>query len=247
MKSIDDYIYEVLHLKSDNKDLDTKSDVTKFIDSVEGDYQKRVVKLLDKAIKHIKENPTVTCFIVKSILKRDGVELPEYKWAESKSGKTFNIGDKTPRGSEVVYVVTDKTEIPTWYVSLYLEEGLVSEKLHLKGDNKDLKAVAEIDAFVGQFTDEDEKKQAINILNGCISLVQKRRGKHPSNENICYVVKTKDKEHPIKWDMYYNGNNYNVGDTTQYGSKILYVVTEETEEIPEKYKKYIDKKKYPLW
>ena len=45
----------------------------------------------------------------------------------------------------------------------------------------------------------------------------------------------------------YDGNNYNAGDTTEWGTKILYVVTEETEEIPEKYKKYIDKTKYPLW
>ena len=240
MKSIDDYIYEVLHLKSDNKGLDTKSDVDKFIDSIEEQFRERVVKLLNSAIQHINGNPTCTAFIVKT-------EDHKYRWAVSKSGRTFNVGDVTEKGSTVVYIVTDTTEIPAAWKNIYLKEELVSEKLHLKGDNKDLKAVDEIDAFIRQFTDEDEKKQAVNILNGCISLVQKKRGHCSSNENICYVVRSsKDKEHPIKWSMY-DGNNYNAGDTTEWGTKILYVVTEETEEIPEKYKKYIDKTKYPLW
>ena len=247
MKNIDTYITEKLHLNGDNKNLVSKDiDVGDFIDSVEGDYQKRVVKLLDKAIKHIKENPTVTCFIVKSTFKHNGVELPEYKWAESKSGKTFNIGDKTPKGSTIVYEVTNKTEIPSYWSALYLNEGLVSEKLHLNGDNKNLTPKA-IDAgdFIESFRDKEERRWITRLVGWCVKHIDRKIDDHE-----CYVVEyIKDKQsgsHTVAgtpsdkfgWTDNTSHEHHEVGDVEEYGNtkyKIIFIVTKDTI-IPDKYK-----------
>ena len=246
MKTIDSYIIEKLHLTKDNKNLVTKDiDVSDFIDSVEGDYQKRVVKLLANVIAHKKENPGSTCFIVKSTLKRDGVELPQYKWAESKNGKTLNIGDKTPAGSIVVYEVTNKTKIPSYWSSLYLDEGLVSEKLHLTKDNKDLHNLSDVENFIESFDNQKLKEHLANLIYNCVKHVHQS---YYRNENHkCYIVRMLDRstyanedENTIslyKWSQNRHNEDFKVGDTNALGSKILFVVTRDTK-FPEIYKKY---------
>lgn len=249
MKTIDSYIIEKLHLTKDNKNLVTKDiDVSDFIDSVEGDYQKRVVKLLANVITHKKENPGSTCFIVKSILKRDGVEVPQYKWAESKSGKTFNIGDKTPAGSTIAYEVTDKTKIPSYWSALYLDEGLVSEKLHLNKDNKNLVSEdIDVSDFIESFTDKEERRWIMRLVGYCVKHIDRKIDDHE-----CYVVeyiKDTDKQsgsHAVSgtlmdkfgWSDNASHEHHEVGDVEEYGStkyKIIFIVTKDTI-IPDKYK-----------
>ena len=120
MKTIDDYIYEVLHLNSGNKDLVNMNDPSDFIESFEDkDEQIHIIQLLNFAVtrqeSNVEEGITDRlCYVVKTTrVERNGT--PVYKWDSNKYDDIHNVGDKTRHGSTVIYVVTSDTILPEKY------------------------------------------------------------------------------------------------------------------------------------
>jgi len=120
MKSIDDYVYEVLHLKSNNKDLVPMDDPSDFIESFEEWTVKlHIISLLGMAIdcqESLVEDGITDrrCYIVKTKHKeRDG--SPVYKWYSNGKNEMLNVGDTNMHDSTVLYIVTKDTVMPEKY------------------------------------------------------------------------------------------------------------------------------------
>ena len=118
MKTIESYIIEKLHLKS-NGNLSHIDDPSDFIESFEREEDKiTICWLIDTAIKDQKnrvDNGDINhlCYIIQAGLDKDGNKI--YKWSSNERNETLRVGGFTPKFSRVVYVVTSQTILPEKY------------------------------------------------------------------------------------------------------------------------------------
>ena len=107
----------------------------------------------------------------------------------------------------------------------------ITEKLHLRKDNDSL-CKNNMEAFIDSFDDED-KKEIVHLIKCCLKEI---KYKNHDDNHWCYVVKPKNVIYDIKYQWSSNNDNihFNVGEKTQGGSTVLFIV-KKGDEIPPKY------------
>ena len=104
--------------------------------------------------------------------------------------------------------------------------------LHLRKNNKQLISNP-LEPFIESFP-EKEKGHIVQLIHNCIATVN---DPHTEDDRWCYVV---DSYGYHKWSENRSNHHLKVGEKTEHGSKVLYVI-KRGDVLPDKYKKYLDK------
>ena len=96
---------------------------------------------------------------------------------------------------------------------------------------------SDMEKFIDSFDDED-KKEIVHLIKRCLHEIVY---KNYDNNHWCYITKPKNEEYDIKYMWSSNDDNihFNVGEKTQRGSTVLFIV-KKGDEIPPKYKDLSD-------
>lgn len=108
----------------------------------------------------------------------------------------------------------------------------ITEKFKI---SKNIKYKNDIETFIDSFDDEEDKKEIIHLIKKCFDELKNYCDK---DNHLCYVVKPRE-GHEFKYMWSSNPQNieYEIGDRTGSGSKVLFVV-KKGDELPDKYEKY---------
>lgn len=102
--------------------------------------------------------------------------------------------------------------------------------------SKDIEYKNDMENFIDSFDDEEDKKEIVHLIKCCLHEIQY---KNYDDSHWCYVVKPKNVIYDVKYQWSSNKSNikYEIGDTTDTSSKVLFVV-KKGDELPYKYEKY---------
>ena len=112
-------------------------------------------------------------------------------------------------------------------------EQYISEKLSLKGSNKNLKANISAEEFVENIKPDRVAHLVIKLLYHCIGNVKRSR----KQDHQCYILQSINDPNKYLWSPNFKDEKFNVDDIAEDGYKVAYVVTKQTS-LPGKYRVY---------